>query len=72
VAKVLYIAAYDSMLFICFRLTKDTSRALMEELVPLMSEISRKTAITHKLQVQFILNFNENHLCNDIKFLVIL
>ncbi|CAL1678255.1 unnamed protein product [Lasius platythorax] len=40
-----------------YRLTKDTSRVLIEELVPFMPEISRKTAIPHELQILASLNF---------------
>ncbi|KMQ81714.1 nuclease harbi1 [Lasius niger] len=52
-----------------YRLTKDTNRVLIEELVPFMPEISRKTAIPHELQILASLNFfAAPNFCNDFIF----
>ncbi|XP_029160327.1 putative nuclease HARBI1 [Nylanderia fulva] len=42
---------------LCFRLTKDATRMLIAQLVAFMPQISRKTAISHELQILASLNF---------------
>ncbi|XP_067206716.1 putative nuclease HARBI1 [Linepithema humile] len=40
-----------------YRLTKDATRVLIEELVPFMPQISRRNAISYELQILASLNF---------------